>query len=242
MFDLVVIDLGLSEFPLREGPSYMEWFAPVIPLQPWDSLDQLNGYFRTSAYRRNAMYVTLLGQKLEGDFDLSQYHPPDTVLWNTDLHEHERGYLPYGGYGPEASYVALDRVHLTGPILPQRDLEQYLLEPRLRPVPNTLNAATITRRQPLMTRVTPKATPSNDERLNRLAKLERLRALGIDPYPAKSHRTSSCAQVRARFDGLAAGEATSEIVSVAGRVTAIRNSGMFIDVFAQPINCSSSPP
>jgi lysyl-tRNA synthetase, class II len=64
----------------------------------------------------------------------------------------------------------------------------------------------------------------------RLAKLEGLRALGIDPYPYDFARTDEAAELERRHAGLAAGAETGERVRVAGRIRAIRNSGMFIDL------------
>lgn len=59
-----------------------------------------------------------------------------------------------------------------------------------------------------------------DYRDERLRKLEQLRELGIDPYPAESGRTHTCEEVLARFDEL--GE---QSVTVAGRIVSIRSFG-----------------
>jgi lysyl-tRNA synthetase class 2 len=59
----------------------------------------------------------------------------------------------------------------------------------------------------------------------RLAKLDRLRADGVDPYPVGFARTESCAEVRRRHAGLAPDTATGETVSVAGRVLLVRDHG-----------------
>jgi lysyl-tRNA synthetase class 2 len=59
----------------------------------------------------------------------------------------------------------------------------------------------------------------------RLAKVERLRAAGIEPYPAGFPRTATIAQVRERYPALAAGAATGERVGVTGRVMLSRNGG-----------------
>ena len=59
----------------------------------------------------------------------------------------------------------------------------------------------------------------------RLAKVERLRAAGIEPYPAAFPRTDTIAQVRERYPHLPAGEATGERVGVAGRIMLSRNGG-----------------
>ncbi len=64
----------------------------------------------------------------------------------------------------------------------------------------------------------------------RLAKLDALKALGIDPYPYEFARTHEAADLERRHTALAAGAETGESVRVAGRIRAIRNSGMFIDL------------
>jgi len=59
-----------------------------------------------------------------------------------------------------------------------------------------------------------------DYRNERLRKLETLRELGVDPYPAKSERTHMCAEVLAWYDELVGQE-----VVVAGRIASIRSFG-----------------
>jgi lysyl-tRNA synthetase class 2 len=67
-------------------------------------------------------------------------------------------------------------------------------------------------------------------RAARRVKRDRLRALGIDPYPYAFTRTHQAAELEERYRGLAAGAETGERVRVAGRIRAIRNSGMFLDL------------
>nr|BFE98834.1 lysine--tRNA ligase [Streptoalloteichus tenebrarius] len=59
----------------------------------------------------------------------------------------------------------------------------------------------------------------------RLAKVERLRASGVDPYPAGFARTATIGEVRAKHEGLAPDSTTGDRVAVAGRVMLSRNSG-----------------
>ena len=54
----------------------------------------------------------------------------------------------------------------------------------------------------------------------RLRKLEELKKLGINPYPARADRTHKLAQIVADFDSL-----EGEQVNVVGRVQAIRKFG-----------------
>ncbi|PID31395.1 hypothetical protein CR983_01400 [Candidatus Saccharibacteria bacterium] len=59
-----------------------------------------------------------------------------------------------------------------------------------------------------------------DYRNERLKKLEALRELGVDPYPASSTRTHTCRQVIDDYDSLAA-----QTVTVVGRIASIRSFG-----------------
>ena len=64
----------------------------------------------------------------------------------------------------------------------------------------------------------------------RRTKLGQLRNKGVDPYPARWARADRNVDVQKRFADLPAGESAPEQVHVAGRVMALRNSGMFIDL------------
>lgn len=59
-----------------------------------------------------------------------------------------------------------------------------------------------------------------DYRNERLRKLEQLKELGIDPYPAESKRTNTCHEVSENFDALAGHD-----VTVVGRIVSIRSFG-----------------
>ena len=62
-----------------------------------------------------------------------------------------------------------------------------------------------------------------DYRNERLRKLEEIKALGIDPYPAKSNRTEKIGDVIAKFD-----EFNEKEVTLVGRITAIRSFGKLV--------------
>jgi lysyl-tRNA synthetase class 2 len=75
----------------------------------------------------------------------------------------------------------------------------------------------------------------NDEsddplRAVRLAKLDALREMGVEPYPVAFERSDEAAGLEARYADVPAGGETGAAVRVAGRIRAIRNSGMFIDL------------
>lgn len=63
-------------------------------------------------------------------------------------------------------------------------------------------------------------TTLNDYRDERLRKLAEIRGLGINPYPAKSHRNVKINEILEHFD-----ERQGQKVTVAGRITAIRSFG-----------------
>lgn len=60
----------------------------------------------------------------------------------------------------------------------------------------------------------------SDEREARLEKLAALRAEGIDPYPARSHRTHTAAETLAHFDAL-----EGEQITLTGRLMLLREMG-----------------
>jgi lysyl-tRNA synthetase, class II len=64
----------------------------------------------------------------------------------------------------------------------------------------------------------------------RQKKLAALKALGVDPYPYGFDPTSTAKALDAKYQGLANGQETTDAVKVAGRIRAMRNSGMFIDL------------
>ncbi|MCI5060761.1 MAG: lysine--tRNA ligase [Alphaproteobacteria bacterium] len=61
-------------------------------------------------------------------------------------------------------------------------------------------------------------------------KLNELRARGIDPYPPKFDPTHKAADIQEKYKTLEDGAETEDIVRMAGRIMAIRNNGMFIDL------------
>jgi lysyl-tRNA synthetase class 2 len=75
-----------------------------------------------------------------------------------------------------------------------------------------------------------RAAAENQFRRARLEKLGQMRRLGIDPYPYRFDRDHLAAELDDQFRALPPGEKTTTEVTVAGRIRAIRNSGMFIDL------------
>jgi len=64
-----------------------------------------------------------------------------------------------------------------------------------------------------------------DQRLQRLAKIEALRAEGVDPYPVRFDADTTSAALRAEFGDLEPGTTTGRRVRVAGRILLLRRQG-----------------
>lgn len=62
-----------------------------------------------------------------------------------------------------------------------------------------------------------------DYRNERLKKLEAIKALGIDPYPAKSHRDTKISEILDHF-----ADQDGQTVTIAGRIVAIRSFGKLV--------------
>jgi lysyl-tRNA synthetase len=62
-------------------------------------------------------------------------------------------------------------------------------------------------------------------RAHRLAKLDALRARGVEPYPVRFDRDTTAAAIRAEFGEIAAGTETGKEVKIAGRVLGERRHG-----------------
>ena len=64
----------------------------------------------------------------------------------------------------------------------------------------------------------------------RVQKLTDLVDRGINPYPYKFEKTASAKELQEKYADLEAGVETEDFYSVAGRIMAMRNSGMFMDL------------
>ena len=74
------------------------------------------------------------------------------------------------------------------------------------------------------------APASNYIRDDRIAKLEKLQALGVTPYPYRFDRTDRNQALQDRYESLETGVETDDGVKICGRILALRNSGMFLDL------------
>jgi lysyl-tRNA synthetase class 2 len=74
------------------------------------------------------------------------------------------------------------------------------------------------------------ATDSNVLVEAKIENLKHLESKGVNPYPYRFDATHHAGDLQKKYEGLATGEATTDVVKVAGRVMSYRNSGMFIDL------------
>src|SRR5574344_1394319 len=64
----------------------------------------------------------------------------------------------------------------------------------------------------------------------RVQKLTDLADSGINPYPYSFAKNANAADLQEKYKDLPSDTETEDVYSVAGRVMAIRNTGMFIDL------------
>lgn len=72
---------------------------------------------------------------------------------------------------------------------------------------------------------TPSVHPINDERAMRRIKRQALLDAGINPYPIHANISAKVDDVLSKYNSLVDGEETSDVVSIAGRIRAIRGQG-----------------
>src|SRR5574344_1728844 len=73
-------------------------------------------------------------------------------------------------------------------------------------------------------------SPKENIRQARVQKLTDLIEMGVNPYPYSFAKDATAKDLQEKYKDLAAGEETEDFYSVAGRVMAVRNTGMFIDL------------
>lgn len=71
---------------------------------------------------------------------------------------------------------------------------------------------------------------SNVLRDAKIANLRKLEEMGVKPFAYNFDVTAKAQELADKYKDLADGEKTEDVVSVAGRIMSVRNSGMFIDL------------
>ncbi len=77
---------------------------------------------------------------------------------------------------------------------------------------------------------TENTSPKETIRQGRIQKLAELADKGICPYPYSYDKNANAQDLQEKYKDLPAGEETNDEYSVAGRIMAMRNTGMFIDL------------
>lgn len=73
-------------------------------------------------------------------------------------------------------------------------------------------------------------SPKENIRQGRIQKLADLADKGINPYPYSYNKDANASELQEKYKDLPVGEETEDHYSVAGRIMAMRNTGMFIDL------------
>lgn len=73
-------------------------------------------------------------------------------------------------------------------------------------------------------------SPKENIRQGRIQKLTDLADKGINPYPYSYNKNANAQDLQDKYKDLASGEETEDSYSIAGRIMAMRNTGMFIDL------------
>src|SRR4051812_23240432 len=76
----------------------------------------------------------------------------------------------------------------------------------------------------------PVITDSNALIEAKIENMKQLQMRGINPFPYRFNVTAMADDLQKKYAHLQNGEVTTDTVSVAGRIMAYRNSGMFIDL------------
>ncbi len=86
-----------------------------------------------------------------------------------------------------------------------------------------------------MTEETNPTQAATDERAIRRARRQAMIDAGVNPYPIKSQVTAHAAELEAKYADLATGVDTQDVVTVAGRVRAFRDSGKIAFVVLEDV-------
>lgn len=82
-----------------------------------------------------------------------------------------------------------------------------------------------------MSQIQPEHESSPRLREQRIQKLEKIKSLGIDPYPYKFSRTHKAIELQTKYKDLQNNQETNDKVTVSGRIHNERNDWIFIDLY-----------
>jgi len=100
---------------------YIEFFAPIFNILPYNSDKQLDLFFQDKRYLRNAMYVSVFG-----DLDYAEKIRKSVIIKNKIVNDVEEGNKAYGGYGKCANFISYGNKFFHRPILISKEIHGYL--------------------------------------------------------------------------------------------------------------------
>ncbi len=109
---------------------FFEFFSPVFNVLTYTSDEQLEEFFARPAYRDRAMYASLFGSAVPPSLLKST-----AILRERTILEVEQGNLPYGGFGPGASFVSYGSSSSVQPVLVSEAVATWLRATQQTPAP-----------------------------------------------------------------------------------------------------------
>ncbi|MBU2578310.1 MAG: aldehyde dehydrogenase family protein [Patescibacteria group bacterium] len=101
---------------------YIEFFAPIFNIFPYNSDKQLDSFFQDKKYLRNAMYVSIFG-----NLDYIEKIKKSVIIKNKIVNDVEEGNKAYGGYGECANFINYGNKFSYRPILISKEIHDYLV-------------------------------------------------------------------------------------------------------------------
>lgn len=100
---------------------YIEFFAPIFNILPYNLEKQLDSFFQDKRYLKNAMYVSIFG-----NLDYAEKIKKSVIIENKIVNDVEEGNKAYGGYGECANFIGYDNNFFYRPILISKEIHDYL--------------------------------------------------------------------------------------------------------------------
>ena len=97
-----------------------ELFAPIFFICTYEKDLELECYFNNERYKRNEMYISLLGES-----DYVRSNTNSIRLEDKIIHDVEKGNAEFGGYRSCASFTYFYQVKQAKPILIPREIQGY---------------------------------------------------------------------------------------------------------------------
>ena len=106
---------------LKNNVIFKEFFAPVFTVAVYESVKELEDYFKEDRYYQNAMYTFVFGN-LPAELDISKH---TIVIANKSLLDVEDPNSAFGGYGKRANFVFDGSSPVARPFLVSEELHKF---------------------------------------------------------------------------------------------------------------------